>query len=134
MWPLDPLDINKFVTSGVFSANDAPSQDLTGRVQITGTVNEQIIGEYNLALNVVDDFGRSTTAELIVKVEDQNPPNFIYPFGSKTIDWVVGTPFVIPAGFVTANDNLDGNLTDAIVIFGNLDQLDVDLEEIKQFP
>ena len=76
---------------------------------------------------MVDDFGRSTTAELIVKVEDQNPPNFTYPFGSKTIDWVVGTPFVIPAGFVTANDNLDGNLTDDI-IFGNLDQLDVDLE------
>ena len=84
MWPLGtPLDINTLGTSGVFSANDAPSQDLTGRVQITGTVNEQIIGEYNLALNVVDDFGRSTTAELIVKVEDQNPPNFTYPLVLK---------------------------------------------------
>ena len=39
----------------------------------------------------------------------------------------MGTPFQVPTGFVTATDNLDGNITGSI-IFGNLDLIDENQE------
>ena len=67
-----------------------------------------------------------------VRVEDQTSPAFSFTTGSKTIDWLVGTPFQVPTGFVTANDNLGGNITGSI-IFGNLDLIDENKEEIRPY-
>ena len=120
-------DSNSFANSGAYSAEDAPDQNLTASVQISGQVNHQNVGDNNLVLSVTDDYGRTTSTNLTVRVEDQTSPAFSFTTGSKTIDWLVGTPFQVPTGFVTANDNLDGNITGSI-IFGNLDLIDENKE------
>ena len=128
VWPLGATwDISSLAASGAFSAFDAPSQDLTDRVQILGNVDVQTQGDYSLFLSVVDDFGKSASTNLTVKVQDQKPPAIQFSTGSNNIDWFVGTSFQVPAGFVSAFDNVDGNVTSSIV-FTNLSEIDENLE------
>ncbi len=123
-WPLGTSwDNDTLVTNGAFSAFDLPSQSLTDRVQILGNVDHLKIGEYKLYLSVTDDFGKSVSADLNVSVEDQSPPTYEFTSGTKLINWIVGTPFVVPSGFILATDNVDGNLTSSIV-FKNLNLID----------
>ena len=69
---------------------DAPDQNLTGSVQITGQVNYQNVGDNNLVLSVTDDFGRSSSATLTVRVEDQTRLHSPLPQARKQlIGWWV---------------------------------------------
>ena len=65
--------------------------------------------------------------------EDQDPPTFSFTTGTEVIDWLLGTPFQLPTGFVTATDNLDGNIT-ASIIFGDLDLIDENQEGNQTIP
>jgi hypothetical protein len=128
IWPLGATwDIDSLAGSGAFSAFDAPSQDLTDRVQILGNVDVQTQGDYTLFLSVMDDFGKSVSTNLTVEVQDQQPPTIQFSTGVNSIDWFVGTPFQVPTGFVSAFDNVDGNVTSSIV-FTNLSEIDENLE------
>ena len=128
LWPHGTAwDNNSLSTSGAFSAFDAPDQNLTNRVSISGIVDHQTIGEYVLSLSVTDDFDRTTTVPLTVKVEDQIAPVFEYSTGSKVINWLVGTSFGVPPGYILANDSVDGNLTSSINYI-NLDLIDENQE------
>ena len=127
-WPLGtPWDVNSLLTSGAYSAFDAPAQDLTTMVQISGQVDHQTIGDNNLGLSVTDDFGRTTSTTLTIRVGDQVPPQFSFSTGSKVIEWFLGTPFQLSSGFVTASDNVDGNITGSIV-FADLDIIDENVD------
>jgi hypothetical protein len=128
LWPYGTTwDHNVLSTGGAFSAMDAPSQDLTNRVLISGAVDYQTIGDYVLSLGVTDDFGKTTTMPLTVRVEDQSGPVFEYSTGSKVISWLMETPFGVPPGYILANDNVDGNLTSSINYI-NLDLIDENQE------
>ena len=59
-----------------------------------------------------------------------DPPTFSFTTGTEVIDWLLGTPFQLPTGFVTATDNLDGNIT-ASIIFGDLDLIDENQKETR---
>ena len=67
-----------------------------------------------------------------MRVEDQDPPTFSFTTGTEVIDWLLGTPFQLPTGFVTATDNLDGNIT-ASIIFGDLDLIDENQKETRLY-
>jgi hypothetical protein len=107
-----------------FLANDYPSgQDLTDEVIISGNVNTAVLGTFEISLEVSDVSGKSTTQILIVEVADQTSPEINLLLDVPIIR-LLGEKFTLPPSFFTANDNLDGDLSENLVILG-VDGLDI---------
>lgn len=53
-----------------YSARDAKGNDLTSRVNVSGTVNTGVAGTYTLIFSVTDDYGKTTTKTRTIKVKD----------------------------------------------------------------
>ena len=64
-----------------FSAADNVDGDLTGMVQVSGTVDPNTAGEYVLTYEVVDGFGNVATAQRRVCVKAATPPVVVEPNG-----------------------------------------------------
>ena len=94
---------------------------------VTGFVDVQIVGEYQISLSVRDTFGRTTTEFLTIDVADLSPPTIHFFQGDSTISWPLGEPFVLPDNYVSATDNVDGDLSALLEITG-LDLLDAEEE------
>ena len=122
-WPLgtvwDPV--------GIYSATDDPDGNITSSVIVKGFVDPQTIGQYPISLYVEDSFGRSTTKIIAIEVADLSPPVIRFFEDDPSISWLLGQPFNLPENYVTALDNVDGDLTAQIVVSG-LDQLDENTE------
>ncbi|MCC0635256.1 MULTISPECIES: immunoglobulin-like domain-containing protein [unclassified Clostridioides] len=91
--------------------------DVTELVTVEGEVDVNAIGEYTLKYSAPDRSGNITTATRIITVIDTGAP-VISGADDKTINLL--EELDLKAG-VTAMDDIDGDLTDSIVIEGSVD-------------
>jgi alpha-tubulin suppressor-like RCC1 family protein len=98
------------------TAFDNVDGDVTGSIQVTGTVNTKVKGSYNLTYNVTDSSGNTSEKVRVVTVKDHIKPVFMGTT-NQTID--LNTVFDKMAG-VTASDNVDGDLTSEIQVTGEV--------------
>ena len=96
--------------------------DLTSEVIVSGEVDAQVMGNYELILYVEDESGRSSQETLIVQVADKASPEISFS-DEEPINYLLGLPFVMPENFYSASDEVDGNLTSSVQISG-IDFLD----------
>ncbi|WP_416145255.1 immunoglobulin-like domain-containing protein [Planococcus koreensis] len=98
------------------TALDEVDGDLTSVIEITGSLNTEMPGQYKLSYSVTDKTGNTATIERSITVMDDQKP-IIKGAGHKSI--IVNSAFDPKAG-VTAEDNVDGNLTAAIKVNGSV--------------
>ncbi|MED5453084.1 MAG: DUF5011 domain-containing protein, partial [Verrucomicrobiota bacterium] len=103
----------EFVEPG-FEASDSLEGDISDRVMVEHEINVEKKGQYLVTYNVSDMTGnKATEASRIVMVGDSGAP-IIRLVGSSTIVMDGGNEYVDPGA--TAEDRVDGNLTDSIVV------------------
>ncbi len=104
-----------FVEPG-FTATDNVDGDVTARVVVTGAVNTGALGEYALTYSVSDSAGNAATPVVrAVIVADRTPP-LLTLIGGALLQTPQHSQFVDPGA--TAVDEIDGDLTSAIVVSG----------------
>ncbi|MCC0628500.1 MULTISPECIES: immunoglobulin-like domain-containing protein [unclassified Clostridioides] len=91
--------------------------DVTELVTVEGEVNVNVIGQYTLKYSAPDKSGNVTTANRIITVVDTGAP-IISGADNKTINLLEELDL---RDGVTAIDDIDGDLTDSIVIEGVVD-------------
>ena len=108
------------------TANDKEDGDLTDKIVVEGNVDTNKQGKYTLKYSVSDSKGETTTKNRIITVEEKittpepeiNEAPILNGVIDKTIN--IGDKFNSLEG-ITANDKEDGDLTDKIVVEGNVD-------------
>jgi len=105
------FDVRKNVT-----AKDNVDGTLTKAIKITGSINVNKVGTYNLTYSVSDKAGNKTTIIRKVTVKDLTKP-VLSGVAAKTVKYK--TSFNPMAG-VSAKDNLDGSLTKKIKVSGTV--------------
>ncbi|MFA5526276.1 MAG: immunoglobulin-like domain-containing protein, partial [Acholeplasmataceae bacterium] len=107
-----------FVPLQGITATDEEDGDLTDDIVYTGNVNPNVAGSYEATYSVTDSAGNlvSVTITITVVIVDEEDP-LISGAGDVTI--MLGDTFDVTAG-VTANDTIDGDLTEDIVITGEV--------------
>lgn len=108
-----------FVEPG-YIATDNVDGDLTANVSATGGVNAGIVGTYTRTYSVSDAAGNGTAVQRVVEVLPSEAP-VITLSGEAVVDLEVLTPFLDPGA--TALDNVDGDLTDEILVEGSVNTL-----------
>lgn len=113
----DAFDAREGVT-----ASDKEDGDLTDEIVITGEVDTEVAGTYELVYSVSDYEGLETSATRTITVEEVvvEPNTAPELKGIKDVTLTAFDAFDAMAG-VTAFDKEDGDLTDAIVIEGEVD-------------
>ena len=84
---------------------------------MTGEVDVQTMGTYELSLYVEDDAGRSSESSLIIQISDQTAPVISFS-DDGPINYLLGLPFLMPENYITAIDDVDGNVTLSVQIDG----------------
>ena len=87
------------------------------KTTITGTIDSNTLGVYEIVISATDESGRNSSKTLQVEVTDQTPPEISF-IGDDTLVLLLGSEFSLPPNIVTVNDNLDGDLTANIQVFG----------------
>ena len=105
------FDVRKNVT-----AKDNVDGTLTKAIKITGSINVNKVGTYNLTYSVSDKAGNKTTIIRKVTVKDLTKP-VLSGVAAKTVKYK--TSFNPMAG-VSAKDNPDGSLTKKIKVSGTV--------------
>ena len=102
-----------------YEAIDVMDGNVTGRVNVVGTVNTDAQGLYKILYIVADSSGNLADAlERNVIVADMTPPVITLKGGSEV--WVAkGTAYAEPG--YAATDNIDGNVTGMVVVTGTVD-------------
>ena len=109
------------------TATDNVDGDLTGAIVIDASaVNTTVSGSYQVTYEVMDAAGNTATAIRMVNVSDQGMP-FITLLGDNPLTIQAGSPYVEPGA--TATDDIDGDLSDDIVI----DATNVDTDEPGEY-
>ena len=101
---------NEEVPEIKYTASDEYDGDLTDKVSIT-TLDDKII------LSVSDNSNNHMTSEVLIDREDKTKPEITLK-GSTTIYLNIGVTYQEPG--YTAKDNCDGDLTDKVVVSGNV--------------
>ncbi len=115
----NPMDLavgDTYVEPGA-TAYDAEDGDLTGSIEIIGTVNTSIAGTYGVLYQVTDSDDNKGSATRTVNVISSEKP-VITLKGNNPMTLSVGDTYVEPGA--TANDVEDGDLTSSIVISGTV--------------
>lgn len=103
------------------TARDDMDGDISSRIQSTNNVNTAVAGSYTVTYTVSDQAGNQATKSRIVTVRepvvDTTKP-VIALAGSDPMRLAVGATYTEPGA--TATDNVDGNLTSAIVVTGTV--------------
>ncbi len=101
------------------TAYDSLDGDLSDKIVVTGTVDTSIAGTYILIYWVSDTAGNSdsTTRDVIV-MQDTVPPVLTLN-GSNPVNLMLNETYIEPGA--TANDAIDGDLTDSIKISSTVD-------------
>mgnify|MGYP002619894864 CR=1 FL=1 len=101
------------------TASDLVDGDLTNDIVVTGSVNVDVLGVYELRYNVSNS-GGNAAIEVVrtVTVVDTTPP-VITLLGAATITVELGDSFTDPGA--TAEDSFEGNITADIVVTGTVD-------------
>ncbi|WP_186579851.1 immune inhibitor A domain-containing protein [Aquibacillus kalidii] len=101
-----------------FTAVDGVDGDVADQVVVTGEVDTNTTGEYVLTYTVSDALGNESVVERRVHVVDETVP-YIELTNGNTVEVEASSEFVEP-GF-TATDNVDGDLTESVVVTGEVD-------------
>ena len=102
------------------TATDAEDGDLTSRITVTGEVNTNVAGKYELVYSVTDSQGLTAEKKRTITVIDapsNNQPPVLHGVTDLTLQ--VGDNFDKLAG-VTATDAEDGDLTSRITVTGEV--------------
>jgi len=106
--------------AGVTATDTEDGSISSDKIKVTGTVNINTPGKYELTYSVTDSDGNTTTVKRVVTVNPKmvglNATPIIKGADDKTIK--VGDNFDPKAG-VTAEDKEDGNITDKIKVVEN---------------
>ena len=110
---------SKFLPLEGITASDTEDGDLTDSIEVEGSVNPNKEGEYTLTYYVYDKDGNeaSVTVKITVVFTDTTKP-MISGVANKEI--VIGSDFNKTDG-VSVTDAVDGNLTSALVVTGEVD-------------
>ena len=108
---------NTFTDPGA-NASDNVDGNLTSSISVSGTVNVNTPGDYILTYSVTDSSNNTATITRTVRVIDNVAP-VITLIGAPTFNIPLGGSYTDPGA--TASDNVDGDLTSAIVTSGNVD-------------
>ena len=100
-----------------YTATDIVDGDITESVKVYGFVDTKKPGDYTLVYIVKDAVGNESVVTRTVTVQDTTAP-VIELSGDKTVTLDLGQAYLEP-GFI-ANDTVDGNITDQVVVSGNL--------------
>ena len=121
----NPLYLNvgdEFVDPGATATDDVDG-DLTEQIVVTGSVDTSKPGEYILTYTVSDSAGNEATETRTVIVREVQEPDTTPPVitlkGDNPLYLNVGDEFVDPGA--TATDDVDGDLTEQIVVTGSVD-------------
>lgn len=106
-----------YVENG-YQAYDDCDGDLTQSVIVEGTVDANTCGIYIIKYSVSDSSGNVTEIERNVTVADMTPPVMSLN-GDSNIYVKIGDVFDDPG--CTATDNLEGDISEKIVVDGNVD-------------
>ncbi|MFL2594248.1 MAG: beta strand repeat-containing protein [Flavobacteriaceae bacterium] len=99
-------------------ASDPEDGELTDDIDISGTVNTNVFGTYQIQYIVTDSNSNTTIVTRTVQVVDTTNPS-ITLIGGEEITVEVGGSFVDPGA--TATDTHEGNISSAIVVTGSVD-------------
>ncbi|BFH14017.1 chitinase [Paenibacillus dendritiformis] len=102
------------------TATDAEDGNLTSRITVTGEVNTNVAGKYELAYSVTDSQGLTAEKKRIITVIEapsNNQPPVLHGVTDLTLQ--VGDVFDKLAG-VTATDAEDGDVTSRITVTGEV--------------
>ncbi|WP_239257306.1 immunoglobulin-like domain-containing protein [Listeria ilorinensis] len=100
-------------------ASDKEDGDLTSKLQVTGQVDPQKIGDYLLTYTVEDSQHNQTTFKRTVHVVSNEKPVIT---GEKESSIKVGTTFD-PMSTMHASDKEDGDLTKQLTVSGQVDPM-----------
>ena len=102
-----------------YTAIDAIYGNVTHRVAVSGTVNTDALGSYTLLYFADDASGNlADPVRRVVTVADLTPPVITLKGGSE-LQITKGTTYVEPG--YNATDNIDGNITNMVVVTGTVD-------------
>ena len=117
----NPLSLSQgtpYVEPG-YTASDNADGDLTSQVQVTGFVNHNAVGTYQLRYNVSDSSGNHAPEQVrVIHVLDQAAP-VIQLLGANPLTVDHGSAYSEP-GYI-ATDDVDGNLTAQVQVTGTVD-------------
>jgi len=98
------------------TASDACAGDLTGQIQVSGSVNSNIPGSYTLTYSVSDGFN-SSSLQRTVNVVDTTTPSLVLA-GASPMTVECHSPFSDPGA--SASDACAGDLTGSIQVSGSV--------------
>ncbi len=119
-----------------FKSVDDFSGDLSGNVELSGSVNLDLAGEYEVSYKVKDDAGNSSQEiRITIKVIDRTAPIVTLNGASKVILNKTSESIFYNDPFVVATDNLDGVLTEeniTVAIFHLINGLKTPVDKIDK--
>ena len=118
----DPDNILQ-ASAAQISAMDDTDGDVTSSMVVLGTVNINVVGNYELVYQVSDKSGNTTMRKRTFIIYQQPSVDTVPPvitlMGSSTIIITVGESYTEPG--YAAVDDIDGNITDRVVTSGSVD-------------
>lgn len=106
-----------FVDPGA-TATDNLDGNISSNINVTGSVNPNVVGTYTLSYNVSDSAGNTAvTVSRTVNVADTGAPSIALN-GASVINHELNTAFTDPGA--TASDAADGDLTSNIIVAGDI--------------
>ena len=113
------IPVNTAYEDAGATALDNYDGDLTAKIVTVNSVDTSTIGTYQVSYNITDNAGNPATEVIrTVNIVDTTAP-VIALLGNNPVTLEVGTAYT-DAG-ATANDNIDGDITDSIVVVNNVD-------------
>ncbi len=112
------VNVGTAYTDFGYVASDDCDGIITDKVQIDGQVDINTYGQYLLTYKVKDEFGNVTEATRTVNVGDFAGP-VVTLKGKRTMYVKLGDSFVDPG--ISANDNVDGEVTAKVTASGTVD-------------
>jgi len=107
-----------------YIAYDNKKNDLTSKVTINGSVNSSTIGSYVITYSLHN----TKTARTINVVKKPEAITYIYLNGNKSMHLKIGTKYTEPG--YTANDTIDGDITNKVIVKGTVDTAKKGIYEI----
>jgi len=117
----NPMNINvggTYIEPGA-TALDNLDGDVTSQIIITGQVNTSIAGVYTVNYTVSDTAGNQASVNRRVNVIADTTPPVLTLLGANPMELTLGDTYAEP-GF-TAIDNVDGDLSNSVVVTGSVD-------------
>ncbi|WP_299189114.1 DUF5011 domain-containing protein [uncultured Aquimarina sp.] len=99
------------------TASDDIDGDISANITVSGAVDTDVPGSYTLVYSVEDSSGNTSSVERIVNVVDNIPP-VITIIGDNPLVVRVDDTFNDPGA--TATDNVDGDISSAIMVTGSV--------------